>query len=271
MRAEGARCGAAVDELQDGRLDLEVALRVEHLADRAGGPRPQPDHVAGLLTHDEVGVALTHPRLLGEVLVQGRHRPQGLRRHLPGRRHDRQLTALAADDPPFDGDVIAEVDQGLPVGEGRLTHFGEAEHDLQPRPGPLLEGREAELARVADVHHPARRADHGIGLLSGLKVPPVPAQVAEAVGPVHPHRVCRVPTGDEPVALVPADPELFWEVVDLVARADGIGRHGLVGGDAGHRSRVPSPTMPPRRPSAQRNGFSAKALRIGRLRVHTIS
>ena len=74
----GPRRGAAVDELDDGRLDLDVALVVEGLPDGAQRRGLGAHHVAGLLAHDEVGVALPDPALLRELLVQHRQRAQRL-------------------------------------------------------------------------------------------------------------------------------------------------------------------------------------------------
>ena len=68
--ALGAGGGAAVDHLDHRGLDLDVALLVEDVADGAQGGGLGAHHVAGLLPHDEVGVALADPVLLRELLVQ---------------------------------------------------------------------------------------------------------------------------------------------------------------------------------------------------------
>ena len=81
--AERAGRGATVHELDDRRLDLDVALGLEGLPDGAQRGGLGAHHVAGLLAHDEVGVALAHPALLGELLVQHRQRAQRLGRHPP--------------------------------------------------------------------------------------------------------------------------------------------------------------------------------------------
>ena len=83
MGLERARRSATVDELQDGGLDLEIALVVEGVTQGSNGPGAGAHHVASLLAHDEVGIALADPGLLGQLLVQGRQRPQRLGRHLP--------------------------------------------------------------------------------------------------------------------------------------------------------------------------------------------
>ena len=236
---------AAVDELQDRRLDLDVTLGVQGLAQRSCRGGSEAHHVAGLLAHDEVGVPLPHSGLLGEVLVQRGQRAQSLGGHLPRARHDRQLAALARDDPPIDSDVVAEVDERLPVGQGSLADLGLTEHDLQAGADALLEGGEAELAGVADIPDPPGRHDPRLGLLSRGQVPPLVADVRERVRAPDPDRVCRVPARDEPLPLLAPDPELLGQVVGrhvcgLACRHScrRVGRR--VNGAGSHPPRVPS-------------------------------
>ena len=226
--AERAGRGAAVHQLDDGRLDLDVALVLEGLPDGAQRGGLGAHHVAGLLAHDEVGVALAHPALLGQLLVQHRQRAQRLGRHPPAARHHRQLTAARADHPALDEDVVAEVDVGLPRGEGLLAHLGEAEHHLQPGPDALLERGEGELAGVADEDHAAGDADDVLGLLALLEVPPLLAHLLERVGARDRDRVGRDAGGEQAVALVAADPQLLGQV--------GLGER--VGGRLGHEGQA---------------------------------
>ena len=95
-----------------------------------------------------------------------RHRqgPQGFGGHRPPIGQHRQLATLGGDDLTLHEDVIAQVDQGLPLVEGLLAHIGQGEHrlDLGAIAGP--QGREAQLAGVAHEHHPTSDADDNRGL-----------------------------------------------------------------------------------------------------------
>ena len=212
VRAERPRLRAAVDQLQHRRLDLEVALVLERAADGAHDPGPGAHHVARLLAHDQVGVPLADAGLLGELLVQHRHRAQRLARHLPARRHHRELAALGGDHPALDEHVVAEVDGVLPVGQRLLADLGQAEHHLEPGADALLEGREAELAGVADEHHAAGDADDVLGLLTGLEVAPLLADLGQRVGAGHHHGVGLAALLEQPRPLLPADQHLVVQV-----------------------------------------------------------
>jgi hypothetical protein len=209
---KGRAAAPAVDQLEHGRLDLDVALLVEHPADRPQGRSLGAHHVAGLLAHDEVGVALANPALLGQLLVQHRKRAKGLARHLPAAGHHRQLTAPGADDPTLDEHVVAEVDVRLPVGQGLFADLGQAQHDLQARADPLLERRESELAGVADEDHAAGDADDVLGLLALLEVAPLLADLGQRVRARHGDGVRVLSGGEQTVALVAADPHLLGQV-----------------------------------------------------------
>ena len=177
----------AVHQLKNRRFDLEVALAVQRLPDGTDDRGPGAHHVAGLRTGDQVGVALPHPGLFTQILVQGGQRTERLRRHAPLGRQYRQLTALAADHPTLHEHEVAQVDVGLPVGQPLLAHLGEREHHLQPGTGilagePVLQGGETQLAGVANEHHPAADADHVLGLLTGGEVPPLGVHLGGRVG-----------------------------------------------------------------------------------------
>jgi hypothetical protein len=119
--AERTGGSAAVHQLQHRRLQLQVALGVQGLPDAAGHRGARPYHVAGLRADDEVGVALPHPGLLAELLVQGGQRAQRLARQHPRRPEHRQLTAPGRDHPPGDRHEVAQVDLRLPFREGLLA------------------------------------------------------------------------------------------------------------------------------------------------------
>ncbi len=107
MRTERPGPGAAVDQLQDRGLDLEVALGVQGLPQAPGHQGAGPDHVPGRLPYGQVGVALPDPDLVGQLGVQIRHRAESLGGQLPGRRQHGQLAALRADHPTGDADEVA--------------------------------------------------------------------------------------------------------------------------------------------------------------------
>ncbi len=259
--AERAGRGAAVDELDDGRLDLDVALPLEDAAQRAQGGRLGAHHVAGLLAHDEVGVALPHPRLLGELLVQDGQGPQRLARHLPAGRHHRELAAARGDDPALDEDVVAEVDVGLPGGQRLLADLGEAEHDLQPRADALLEGGEGELAGVPHEDDAAGDPDDVLRLLAGLEPAPLLAHVGEGVGALDGDGVGLAAAGDEPVALLATDPQLLGQVGLGRGRGGVLGHEGQAYGGAQESPR-PSPPTGPLMPQRCPNGSTNHALSV---------
>ena len=256
--AERPGRGAAVDELDDGGLDLDVALPLEDAAQRPQRGRLGPDHVAGLLAHDEVGVALAHPRLLGELLVQDRQRAQGLARHLPAGGHDRQLAAARGDDPALDEDVVAEVDVGLPRGQRVLAHLGEAEHDLQAGADALLQGGEGELAGVPDEDDAAGDPDDVLRLLTGLQPAPLLADLGEGVGARDGHGVRLATAGEHPVALLAPDPQLLGQVGLGRGRGGVLGHEGQAYGGAQAPPR-PSPPTGPLMPQRWPNGSTNQA------------
>jgi len=274
--AERPRRGATVHELEHRGLDLDVALVVEGVAQRTVDVGAQAHHVAGLLAHDEVGVALAHAGLLGEVLVQRRQGAEGLAGHHPARRHHRQLTLLAGDDAARHGDVVAEVDQGLPVGERLLTDLGEADHHLQAGADALLKAGEAELAADAAEDDPAGHGDDVLRLLAGLEVAPLPAHVGEGVGAGHVDGVGRVAGVEQPLPLLAAHPHLLGHVVLGRGGAGGGGRGGRVE-LVGHPLRLPrvwgsvrigGGGGSPRAHTPSREGLCGHGTRIADIRLH---
>ena len=208
-------------------------------------------HVASLLAHDEVGVALADAALLGQLLVEHRQWAQRFARHLPALGHDRQLAASRAEDATLDEHVVTEVDVRLPLGQCLLAHLGEAEHDLQSRADALLERGEGELAGGADEDDATRDADDVLGLLTGLQVPPPLAHVGERVGARDRDGVRLHAGREQPVALLAPDPHLLGEVDLGGCVAVGLGHEGQAYGD------VTGLLMPHRCP----NGSTNQALR----------
>ncbi len=128
------------------------------------------DGRAGLVADDEVEVALTDPGLLVELVVQVRQGQDRLGRHRPVVDHDRQLAAARGDHAAVHEDVVAEVDELLPAGQGLVADLGQRDHGLDAGAVAGLQGREAELAGVAGEHDAAGDADDVLGLLAGLEV-----------------------------------------------------------------------------------------------------
>ena len=201
VRGEGTSGCPAVHHLQHGGLDLDVVVRSEGAAQGGDRRGAGPDHLARSLARDEVEIAAAHPRLLAELGVQVGEGAQRLRRDLPLADHDRQLAATARDDLAGDEEVIAEVDELLPQVEGLLADLGETHHRLDARAVTRLDGGEAQLAGVAQVHDAAREADGLPGGRVGLEALVGGADGGDRRGDRHPHRIRLEALGDETVAL----------------------------------------------------------------------
>ena len=130
--------------------------------------------------------------------------------------------------------MVADVDERLPVGQRLLADLGQADHHLQPGPDALLEGGEAELARVADEDDAARHTDDVVGLLAGLQVAPLLADLLEGMRTAHLDGVRVASAVEQPLPLLAAYPDLLRDVVDR--RFEGL---------AGHRSSMAEPPCPP--------------------------
>ena len=169
-RHERARGCAAVLHLEHRRLDLDVAAVREGLAQRGVDLRAGADRLARLVADDQVEVAAAHAALFGELGVHVRQRQDGLRGDLPVRDHDRQLAAAARDDLAAHEDVIAEVDEVLPLLQRLLAHSGERDHRLDAAAVAGLQGREAQLAGVAAEDDAPGDGRRHSGLGAGLEV-----------------------------------------------------------------------------------------------------
>ena len=98
-----------------GRLDLDEAGAVQHVADRAHDAGPLVHHATAVGVDDEVDVALADAQLgVGQPVVLVGQRPQRLAGEHPLARQHAELAATAADDLAGHADVVAEVDIGLP-------------------------------------------------------------------------------------------------------------------------------------------------------------
>ena len=110
MRHERSRRRAAGDRLHHRRLDLREIERVQEATDETNEHAAAPKHLARLLAHDEVDVALPQLHLgVGDAVPLLRQRPQRLREQLELRDVHRQLTGLALDDLAARADDVAQV------------------------------------------------------------------------------------------------------------------------------------------------------------------
>ncbi len=131
-------------------------------------------------------------------------------------------------DLALDEDVIAEVHEGLPLRERLLTDVGQAQHDLQPHgfavQAALLEGGEAEFARVADEDDAAGHANGVAGGFIGLQVGVFLPDFRERVRAFDTHRICLDAAFDQLGALLHADAGLFAGIMRLggVVRGGGV-------------------------------------------------
>ena len=231
VRLEGAGGGAAVQGLQHRGLDLEKTTTLQGVAQRTHdldtGQRIRP----GLLTHDEVGVAVTDPGILTHLLVRDRERTQRLGGHGPGVRHDGELASTGGDDASVDEDDVTEVDVGLPGRQGVLPHLGQRQHGLHLGAVALLQAGEGELAGVAHEDDAAGDADLVGGLFTRREVGDAldaldggslllilredrigREDLGEGAGAVDDDRVGVLPLGQQARTLLAADLQLLREV-----------------------------------------------------------
>ncbi len=165
---ERPRQGAAVDRLQDRRLDLDEAVAVEQAPDLRDHLGPGDEGLAHVGVGDQVELAMAVARLdVGEPVVLVRQRPQALGERLPGVDAQGELAAAAHEGGAVDADVVAEVHR-----DQQLVHVL-AEH-VEPRlqldlAAAVAEVDEGRLAHPAPAHDPAGDAVGAVGLLAGLE------------------------------------------------------------------------------------------------------
>ncbi|MCY1223879.1 hypothetical protein D9M72_360190 [compost metagenome] len=185
--------GAAVDQLEHRGFHLDVVAAVQAFPDGTGDRGAGVDHLAGFITDHQVHVALADAGFLVQAGVQNRQRAQRLRRHGPGVGHNGQFAAAGGDDLTLDEDVVAQVHQGLPFGQGLFAHVGKAQHGLQACAlavrAAFLERGEAELAGVPDEHDAACDAHNVSGGLVGLKVRVLLPDLTQGMRAFNTHRI----------------------------------------------------------------------------------
>ena len=113
-------------------------------------------------------------------------------------------------------DDVAEIDVGLPGVERLLADLVQADHHLQVGAVAVLQRGKAQFAGVAGEHHPAGDADDVLGRGVDRQVGVGGADLGQRVGALDRDRVGVTPLGQQPSALVPADPELLGEVCSIV-------------------------------------------------------
>ena len=167
VRDERLGGGAALDGLQDGGLDLHVAVVLHVATERGDDGGALAEGLAHTLVHDEVDITLAIPGfLVGETVELLGQRTHGLGEQLRRARGDGELAALGAGHLAGRLDDIAEVEllQHLP---GLLLHIVHAAEKLDIG-GGVAHDDEHDLALAALGDHAAANGDDlGSKLLIG--------------------------------------------------------------------------------------------------------
>ena len=165
---EGARQRAAVQRLQDGRLDLDEALAVEVAAHRGDDPRAVDEQPARVLAGDQVELAPAVARLdVAETVVLVGRRAQRLGEDLEGLDAQRELAVAAAEAAPSTPIRSPRSSDGEPLEELRAEHVdARVQLDLARcgRRGPGTRPCRRRAARRG-----ARRRGGVVGLLAGAR------------------------------------------------------------------------------------------------------
>ena len=178
VRDEGTRRRAARNGLQDRRLDLDVALRIEELAHRGDDLRALDEGLLDLRVDDQVEVALAVADLgvgegvegLAVLLLDDGQRADRLREHGERLAVYGEFAGVGAEGKPFHADEVADVEQLLEdrVVERRVPFGADvvaADVDLDAS-RVVLQLEERGAAHDAARHDAARDAD----LLEVLRV-----------------------------------------------------------------------------------------------------
>ena len=158
---------AAVDRLEDGRLDLDEALGVEPAAGLGDHLGALEEALAHLGVRDQVLLAVAVAKLgvLEPRPLVGR-RAKALGEERPVRDPQRQLALAALERGALDADDVAEVEAGercVPVAQVGLARL---ELDLARAVDEVEEG---DLSHVAVGGDPPGDAVRGLGLLAVLQ------------------------------------------------------------------------------------------------------
>ena len=161
---EGLGRRAAVNRLQDRRLDLQEALRVQIGAQRAHDGRPGAKDVAYWRVRQQIDVTPPEARLLvAHAVPLVGHGLQRLAQKLDGAGLHAELARLGDEEAAGRAHEVAEVHQPLPdlivVGVGETVL---ARHDLD-RAGAVFQIGEAHLAHDTQSFDAPGDRHHGIG------------------------------------------------------------------------------------------------------------
>ena len=166
VRDERLGRGAALDGLQDGGLDLHVAVVLHVAAEGGDDGGALAERLAHVLVHNEVDIALAVAGLLvGEAVELLGQRTDGLGEQLELARGNGELAALGAGDHAGGLDDVAQVEL-LERGPRLLLHVVHAAEELDVG-GGVAQDQEHDLALTALGDHAAA---HGDGLARGLLV-----------------------------------------------------------------------------------------------------
>ena len=162
---ERARRRAAVERLQDRRLDLDEAGVVEEAAHRGDHLGPRDEHGAALLAREQVDLALPVARLdVGQPVVLVGRRAHRLGEQREAVELERELAAAGAEDGAVGADQVAEVEVEE-LRHRRLAQHVHARVQLHP-PGAVDEVEERGLALPAARGQAPGDARAHVGLLA---------------------------------------------------------------------------------------------------------
>jgi hypothetical protein len=150
---EGPRHGAARDHLHHRRLDFHEVERLEEIAQVLDDARALAEHLAALVAHDQVHVALAIALLdVGEAVPLVGQRPQRFHQQPHAFRLHRELTGPGLEQRAFGAEDVADV-PALEFVVRRAERGGLQEHlDVAAAVAQLGEAR---LAHDALGHHAA--------------------------------------------------------------------------------------------------------------------
>ena len=159
---------AAVDRLQDRRLDLDEARGVQEPPDLRDDARARDEQLARLLVRHQVELALAVAGLdVGQPVVLLGRRQQRLREQRPVVDLQRQLAAAGPEDRAIGADQVAEIEPHQPVQRVLPEHVRAGVQLHAPR--AVDEVDEGRLALPAARGDPARDPRADVGLLTRLE------------------------------------------------------------------------------------------------------
>jgi hypothetical protein len=166
---EGARERAAVERLEDRRLDLEEAALVEPAPDRPHDLGPQDEQLARLLVREQIDLPMPVSGLdVLDSVVLLRHRPQRLGQQRPVGDQQAQLAASSLEGGPVHPENVAEVERDEAL-ERLLTQHVPLGVQLK-LPVAVDEVYERGTALVAPCDHAPGDSVGAVGFLTRLEI-----------------------------------------------------------------------------------------------------